>query len=364
MTVARYGVASLFVVAAVALWCGVFVGVVQQAFGASPIDACPQLPPHTPTSIHDLHPNNINVVMALGDSITAGFGLGGREGLFEEFRGQSWSIGGDPGAITLFNFFKHFNPNVVGASLGTHFAELPYTDYWPNDHLNAAQSNAGVDNLLYQIDYLHQQLSSNPKVDMKNDWKILTLLIGANDACPLCWEPFPPTVQQAADSYEMYLSAAIKEVYKKIPRVFFNILPMFNVSQVYNITLNTTYCRDLHDLLPFECTCAFDTTDANRIYLDSILQAYDARIYKLVAEWKARNLTDFAVQVQPWSQYLVIPNLSYLSTLDCFHPSLLAEQRMSIATWNSLIIPDNKKPRHFKPNDPLICPTKDSLLYT
>lgn len=38
----------------------------------SPIENCTKLPPHKPTSIHDLHPNDVNVIMALGDSITAG----------------------------------------------------------------------------------------------------------------------------------------------------------------------------------------------------------------------------------------------------------------------------------------------------
>jgi hypothetical protein len=31
---------------------------------------------------------------------------------------------------------------------------------------------------------------------------------------------------------------------------------------------------------------------------------------------------------------VTIPNLSYLSTLDCFHPSLLAHQQLAITTWN------------------------------
>ena len=37
--------------------------------------------------------------MAIGDSITAAFGLEGIEGGLDEFRGQSWSVGGDPGIV-------------------------------------------------------------------------------------------------------------------------------------------------------------------------------------------------------------------------------------------------------------------------
>jgi hypothetical protein len=103
------------------------------------------------------------------------------------------------------------------------------------------------------------------------------------------------------------------------------------------------------------------------VALSQVLQEFNRRIYKLYGEWKAKKLTTFALQVQPFSAnrtvpFLVflrslppssselapswwcslnhsiiivtIPNLSYLSTLDCFHPSLLAHQKLAIATWN------------------------------
>lgn len=92
--------------------------------------------------------------MALGDSITAGFGIMGRNvpDILDEYRGlrhlprlmhrplrltltiscslfslrvRSAPIGGDDSAITMANFFRHYSPNVVGASLGRHVVELP-----------------------------------------------------------------------------------------------------------------------------------------------------------------------------------------------------------------------------------------------
>lgn len=41
------------------------------------ISKCPPLPAHTTTTIRDLRPNTVGVVAALGDSITAGFGIEG-----------------------------------------------------------------------------------------------------------------------------------------------------------------------------------------------------------------------------------------------------------------------------------------------
>jgi hypothetical protein len=60
----------------------------------------------------------VDVVLALGDSITAGFGMEGKIGGLHEYRGKSWSIGGDANATTLPNFVKQYNPNVTGYSIG------------------------------------------------------------------------------------------------------------------------------------------------------------------------------------------------------------------------------------------------------
>ena len=38
-----------------------------------------------------------------------------------EFRGKSWGIGGDEGAVTLANSMKHYNSSLEGAAVGKHF---------------------------------------------------------------------------------------------------------------------------------------------------------------------------------------------------------------------------------------------------
>jgi phospholipase B1 len=90
---------------------------------------CPQLAPRTspPTSVHDLRPDDIKVVMALGDSLTAAFGAEKFMGDFKdwlknlfEYRGKSFSIGADPGMVTIPNILSHYRPDVVGGSKGSH----------------------------------------------------------------------------------------------------------------------------------------------------------------------------------------------------------------------------------------------------
>eukprot|EP01116_Phalansterium_solitarium_P011643 TRINITY_DN27394_c0_g1_i1.p2 TRINITY_DN27394_c0_g1~~TRINITY_DN27394_c0_g1_i1.p2 ORF type:complete len:377 (-),score=138.09 TRINITY_DN27394_c0_g1_i1:52-1182(-) len=329
----------------------------------SPIDDCPALPPHTPSSIFDLSPSNIKVFMSLGDSMTAAFGLMGRSGDFNEFRGLTSGSGGDSGAVTVSNFFKHYVPDLIGQSTGKHFAELPFESYYPNDQLNAAQSGAMASDLHHQVQHLLTTLKSNPKANMTGDWKVVNLLLGANDACTKCIHPIRPSIESAADVYANHVEAAIEFMHDNFPRTIFNVLPMFNVSQVFFISKNTTYCREIHQVLPIECTCAFDTTADNRLYLDTLLQTYGERIIAITNKWRAKNLTDFAVTYQPFLHNLIIPGIEYLSTLDCFHPSQLAHQQLAIASWNSMLLPWAQKPTTFIPNQPLTCPTADSRIW-
>lgn len=102
---------------------------------ASSISNCPALPARTSAAkdVTDLRIDDISMIGALGDSIMAGFGMMGvdysRSGLLNfstllEYRGSSYGIGGDTGAVTLGNFVKRYNSNVKGASVLSHLASI------------------------------------------------------------------------------------------------------------------------------------------------------------------------------------------------------------------------------------------------
>lgn len=80
---------------------------------------------HTnPKSVHRLKPSDIDYVAAMGDSITAAFGAKSRSllDIFVEFRGVSWSIGGDDSldnVVTLPNILREYYQNVKGFSIKT-----------------------------------------------------------------------------------------------------------------------------------------------------------------------------------------------------------------------------------------------------
>ncbi|RKO88499.1 hypothetical protein BDK51DRAFT_31343, partial [Blyttiomyces helicus] len=67
--------------------------------------------------VHHLRPQDISLVAALGDSITAGLfmedgKLPGSELTLKEYRGKVFDIGGDPGETTIPNLLKTYNPKL------------------------------------------------------------------------------------------------------------------------------------------------------------------------------------------------------------------------------------------------------------
>lgn len=75
-----------------------------------------------PKSVHRLRPGDIDVIGAIGDSLTAGNGVFALDVLqvLLEGRGASWSIGGQKtwrNFLTLPNMLKEFNPKLYGYSI-------------------------------------------------------------------------------------------------------------------------------------------------------------------------------------------------------------------------------------------------------
>ena len=130
--------------------------------------------PQSRLELRHSRPDDIKVVMALGDSITAGFlarpgdaphfrsGSGQRAQLpmtnvptFEEWRGLAYPIGGDSGAVTLPNILAHWSPELTGMSVGHHpFQAFFAEDYgWrdTDDGLNGAVTGSHSESLVAQV---------------------------------------------------------------------------------------------------------------------------------------------------------------------------------------------------------------------
>jgi len=330
---------------------------------------CAPLPPHNTTTIFDLRPNDIKVMMAVGDSITTGFGL---LQAVNETRGKSFSMGGDPGAITLPNLFLYFNPAVTGYSTGTYPADVcygtncPSVRYYPNqDANNAAKSGSMVVDMVgTQVNYLIRQINQSPNMDVQSDWKVLTIMIGANDLCASC--TFNLTYL-SPDDYENNLFGTLERIRTSLPRTFVNLVLSYNISQAYDLSLKTAKCENISRPLFIQCDCLFDPNNgAIRKTIDDYMTQFNYRAANVAKYYQRKAYDNFAVVVQPFAVNTVLSNLPsrFISRLDCFHPSKVGQEVMATALWNSMLTPAANKKTSMNMDDVPICPAPDTLIYT
>ncbi|KAI8139076.1 hypothetical protein BJV82DRAFT_522349 [Fennellomyces sp. T-0311] len=311
------------------------------------VEECPLLTPRPegPAGAHDLRPDDIKVIAAMGDSIMAGFALEGvdSEGSgflnisgVTEYRGQSWAIGGDEGAPSLANFVNHYNSSLVGASIGSHIATICHAalclDMFRNpesDVLNSALSGGIAMNLDDMLDYLIPRMKEMPEINYETDWKMITIQIGSNDQCAACLNPFSGEV--TVEKYSNYVDAAIARIKKEIPRVLVVLGGSFKVSPVYDLTRGQEYCRPIFDHPDFlvnrgECSC-FLTGGDDLKKMDDLADGYNAELEKIYQRYNAEGTDTFAIKWIPAGRIDVSQfPLEALSNFDCFHPGKLAHQ--------------------------------------
>lgn len=330
---------------------------------------CTALPPHNATSINDLRPGDIKIMMAMGDSITTGFGV---RGAANESYGLSFSMGGDPGAVSLANLFGYFNANLTGVSTGTYPAQVcygvncPTTRYFPTqDANNAAKAGALVTDLVgTQVTYLISQINQNQNMDVANDWKVLTIMIGANDLCASCTYGLD---YLSPDDYQNNLMATLERIRASLPRTFVNLVGGFNVSQAYDLSLTASRCSNISRPMFIQCDCLFKPENGPiRETVDAAITQFNARAQNVAAYYQRKAYNNFAVVFQPFATNTHISDLptSFLSRLDCFHPSRTGQGAMAVALWNNMLTPSALKKTSMDMSDTPICPTSDTLLYT
>jgi len=338
------------------------------ALATAQITNCTQLPPHNATTITDLRPGDVQIIMAMGDSITTAFGV--RASANESY-GVSFSIGGDPGAISLANFFLDFNPDLVGYSTGTYPAQVCYgsncaTTYFPSQSVNnAAKSGAMVaDMVSTQVTYLITQVNQAANMDVANGWKVLTIMIGANDLCASCTFGLD---YLAPDDYQNNLMATLERVRTSLPRTFVNLVGGFNISQAYELSLQTSRCNNISRPWFIQCDCLFQPDNGFvRATIDSSIALFNQRAQAVATYYQRQAYSNFAVVFQPFAINTYISELptSFLSHLDCFHPSTTGQQAMAVALWNNMLTPSALKKTYMEMSDTPICPTPTTLLYT
>jgi len=314
---------------------------------------CPAVPtPEPTTSIYSLKPGHIKVVMAMGDSITAAMSAKDSNILsLKEYRGISYAIGGDAGVLTMPNLLKQFTEAgyPIGASTGIGKRTSADTG------LNAAESGDINQDMLEQAQWLVGQLKANTKINLAEDWKVLSIWIGSNNLCDVCNN----NVNNNADTFESNIIQALDYLRANVPRLFVNLVANLDITQIYSI--KDGMCGMLH---PVECACAADSDVKVREATKVINLEYQKRAVTIAQHYASLNDNQFAAVVQPFLTQSVVSSRSYLSAADCFHPSAIAHQYAAVALWNAMITPSAEKKTSWDPKEEPICPGESTLVYT
>ncbi|KAM4625850.1 phospholipase B1, membrane-associated-like [Polymixia lowei] len=312
-----------------------------------------------PTSVHKLRPGDIKVVAALGDSITAGFGAKAKNllQLRTEYRGVSWSIGGDKSlttVTTLPNILKKFNPNIKGMSIGQSKRRAGF---------NMAISGAKIAGIPGQVRRLIDAMKNNTAVDFEKDWKLVTLFIGGNDLCQYCNN----RASLSPKNYSLHMTESLDILYKEVPRVMVNVLEVLEIEGLRRIKRDSLGCNLLQK---FVCQCFLEPGDDSPELAEvkRINRDFQTETENVVYGGRYEGREDFTVVLQPFFRNTIVPlnsegkpDATYFSE-DCFHFSERGHADMAVSLWNNMLEPVGKKQTYnnfTNDRNNIKCPTEE-----
>ncbi|CAF0768007.1 unnamed protein product [Rotaria sordida] len=320
--------------------------------------------PTVPTSVHKLRPSDIKCIGAIGDSLTAGLGAHALTpvGLVLEYRGVSWSIGGDytySKVLSLPNILRQYNPELKGFSTKVSVIFLNGQDA-KNNHLNVAKSGDHSFHMPDQARLLMNRMKEEKLCDWDNDWKVITIFVGGNDLCTFCEDS--DIKQHTPEQYLRYIRDTIDTLYNApLPRTFVNLVLVLDVRGIKDLNSGGFVCQTLHKRT---CPCAaFPTPNQTKI-LDDYIPQYHQVLVELVNSGRYDNRSDFTVVIQPFMAKTKLPlklnneiDFSYFAP-DCFHFSGKGHAQAALALWNNMLEPVGGKKWYWHINETLNCPTE------
>ncbi|EFP08247.1 hypothetical protein CRE_16883 [Caenorhabditis remanei] len=315
-----------------------------------------------PTSAHSVRFSDIKIIGALGDSLTAANGAGAPKGdplaVILQYRGLAFQIGGDSSLdehVTVANVMKKFCPNIMGYSTGIGSANV-----WEVSKLNQAVPGAQAADIITQARALVQIMNSHKDIDIKNDWKLINVFIGANDMCRYCEEKENGVHSKA--NWKQNVITAIQILKDNLPRTIVSMTGMFDMRMLRQIDHDKYFCDGLH---VFECPCEKKTSFTNddvsqacHLYMDAQQEIQDSGMFD--------TTDDFTFVLQPFFNGITIPplkpdgevNLDWFAP-DCFHFSRLGHANVAKHLWNNIVQPVGSKNHKVDLSDPTIplnCP--------
>jgi len=328
-------------------------------------DYCPPVPEPKEhgTNVHNLLPSDIKLVAGIGDSLTAGNGALAYTafGLLIEYRGRSFSMGGDgegrgwenDDVVTFPNLLRHFSNHLTGDSIYKGKHDSKYARF------NHAIPGSTAPDMKAQAETLIEHMKSSPDLDFYNDWKVITVFVGGNDLCDYHTKPghFEP------HQYKQGLQETLDILHANVPRAFVNLVEVIDVSVLNDLNKGFMCPLILHFL------CRYPGKDGYSDEIRVVRDGYLAAVQSLANSGRYDTRDDFVVVDQPFlrnSSYPVLadgkPDYAFFAP-DCFHLSAKGHATAGTSLWNNMMQPEGKKqtswavgqpPECIDPNNPFL----------
>jgi lysophospholipase L1-like esterase len=181
-------------------------------------------------------------------------------------------------------------------------------------------------------------------------------MIGANDICAYCLTGYNKTIS----NYMSNVRQLHDQIYRDTQNVFINYVSLFDVSVVMD--WQNPKCDIVH-LLINECPCILGRNRQRnaRERVGALYKDMNAALYPYIKSLDGER-DDIIVRVQPILENFQVYNQSYLSSLDCFHPSAFANMVMGTILWNNMFLPEEQKLKNMEYLLPLYRPTATDVL--
>lgn len=318
-----------------------------------------------PTSVERLRPGDIDIIAAMGDSISAGNGIMSTNALhmLNEFRGMVFS-GGGLGSwrtlLTLPNILKVFNPKLYGYATGNALVVNHQIS-----HLSIAEPMVMSHDLLYQARVLIDLLQRDPHVDMQQHWKLVTIFVGSNDLCTdMCHWDDP---QKFLDQHARDLRDAFRLLRDNVPRLVINLIAVPNILLTMKHMQRVPLPCFMVQRIACHCLISDRMTSAQRRQRQQTILRWQ-QIDMAVARLPEFQREDFAIVAHPVVTNMTTPLLAdgqvdwRIFSNDCFHFSQRTHAMVSNQLWNSMLLPDELKPRPNQLPEPFerfLCPSEE-----
>jgi phospholipase B1 len=324
---------------------------------------CPALTPSPtiPTSVHTLRPADIKHIASMGDSLTAANGAKAFSiiAVLVEYRGVSWSIGGDEDlrtVVTLANILRQFNSKLDGYSQGTGDRNNSKAGF------NVAKAGAISSDMPTQANLLvERMINALGAAKFAADWKLVTFFIGGNDLCGYCKD----TKRFSAATYTNNIKRALDILKARMPRTLVNFVTVLNVAELEDLHEGIR-CQSLQNLM---CDCGVNKKTREQVRVVNF--EYQKATNALIDSGIYDTSDDFTVVRQPFMEHMKVPvksdglaDFSYFSP-DCFHFSQKGHEAAAVELWNNMMQRVGQKTTLWNLLDTLQCPsTGNGYIYT